>query len=449
MSDQRPQPSQIVGVPHPPAWIQAMKDLEEERAANDIRGARKRLQELEVKYQHLPPLPPRLPSPLYVTQDVPGYNEDETSKSFYRSCAEGDLEGVRAFVVHSSPTPADLSYALEEACQNLQVHVVRFLLRLPETQLHYRCFRRPVEFPEDDILDKFDARPSRTRSQSIFTSGSPQLLDLLRTLVDCGWHPNQLLGPPQRGVSLPRYLVRQEVALHYPRCILDTEILLFLLDAGADPTIARDLLGDIWFSLPEQPVQRLKGHMLQMAVLLGATEAVTLLVSHGAKPQLGRPLHCLARRNPGPATTVVMDGELIEKLCKEPPEPEYPNLSTRFDMAHHLIALGADINAVSNVYPLVGQYARMPTRWHEATALSHAKNSMDWDYVRWLLNNGADPAANPKFTRYAQIIYSIGVSSQEVEDKYEDVLRQFQQSRTNVVSDGTQPTTGTQNLPLR
>ncbi|WQF82839.1 Putative ankyrin repeat-containing domain superfamily [Colletotrichum destructivum] len=420
MPDLRPQPSQIVGVPHPPAWVQAMKDLEEQRAANRIARVRERLQQIELKYQNLPPLPPQLPPLLYVMQgdDATSYHDDDASRSFYRSCAEGDLDRVRAFIDHLAPTPADLSYALEEACQNLQLEVVRFLLRQSETQLHYRCFRRP----------------STSSSQSIFTSGSPELLNLLRILVDFEWHLNQLLGPLQRGKRPPHYPPSQEVALHYPRCILDTDILQFLLDAGADPTIARDIIGDPYFSVIEQPVQRLKGHILEMAVNLSATEAVTLLISRGAKLEYGIPLHSLARRRPHPAAIKVMDEEFLKGLYKETPELEYPTLSTRFVMAQHLIALGEDINRVANVYRLIGPWVTIPIRLHEATALSHSKNSMDWDYVRWLLENGADLAASPKATSVAQMFYSIGASHEEVEETYEDMIRQFQQPGQSVTA---------------
>ncbi|KZL63396.1 hypothetical protein CI238_11937 [Colletotrichum incanum] len=148
-----------------------------------------------------------------------------------------------------------------------------------------------------------------------------------------------------------------------------------------DPTIARDIIGDPYFSVIEQRVQRLKGHILEMAVNLGATEAVTLLVSRGAKLEYGIPVHILARRKPHSAAIKVMDEEYLKELCKETPELEYPTLSTRFAMAQRLVALGVDINRVANVYRLVGPWVAMPIRLHEATALSHSKSSMDWDFV--------------------------------------------------------------------
>ena len=73
----------------------------------------------------------------------------------------------------------------------------------------------------------------------------------------------------------------------------------------------------------------------------------------------------------------------------------------------------------------------MPTRSHYATALSHAKNSLDWAFVRCLLENGADPAANPQDTHFfrAQIIYSIDASHTTVEEKYEGMIRQYSQKQ--------------------
>lgn len=80
-----------------------------------------------------------------------------------------------------------------------------------------------------------------------------------------------------------------------------------------------------------------------------------------------------------------------------------------------------------NRYRLIAPWVAMPVRLHEATALSHSKNSMDWDFVRWLLKNGADPAASPRATSFAQMFYTIGASREEVEGTYEDIVRQSQQ----------------------
>lgn len=104
-----------------------------------------------------------------------------------------------------------------------------------------------------------------------------------------------------------------------PRCILDTEVLRFLLDAGADPTIGREVHRDVAFGIIDLPVQRLRGHILEMAVNLGAAEAVDLLVSHGARPEHGVTLHSLIRRRPDPAAAKVMDEEHREELCRETP----------------------------------------------------------------------------------------------------------------------------------
>lgn len=47
---------------------------------------------------------------------------------------------------------------------------------------------------------------------------------------------------------------------------------------------------------------------------------------------------------------------------------------------------------------------------------------MDWALVQWLLENGADPAANPRPTFPPELIYSMGASSAEVEDMYQNVI---------------------------
>lgn len=287
-----------------------------------------------------------------MAQDAPVVKEDPDLTSFYESCSEGNLDKVREYVEISQPPAIHLAYALEEACHNFRLDVVRFLLQQPDTQLHYRCFRRCPDCPNDDIAKGFGDEVSYVDSQSIFTSGDSRLLDLLKVLLEFGWHPNQLLGPPLRGKASPLGLPRQEVALHYPRCILDLDILRFLLDRGADPTIARGIYGSMpWLDgLAEYPVQRLSGDILERAVNLGAFEAVTLLVSKGAKPAYGIPLHSLVRRRPDSSKTKTMGDAYMNELWQEPPELGYPTLSTRLDMAAHLLHHGEDINRTANVY---------------------------------------------------------------------------------------------------
>lgn len=92
----------------------------------------------------------------------------------------------------------------------------------------------------------------------------------------------------------------QEVALHFPRCLQDTEILKLLLGVGADLTIARYKcdVSSFEFNLEEAPVHRKSGDILQMAVNVGTSETVDILLSHGAKLEYGTPLHSLVRRSP-------------------------------------------------------------------------------------------------------------------------------------------------------
>lgn len=350
MSHQRAMPSQIFGQPHSQAYEQQRRETADRQEAAKTAARRSRLRELETEYRHLPPLPPRLPSPPYMVHDTPVCHADDAASAFYVACSGGNLDHVRAFVQEFQPPAADLAYALEEACQNFRLDVVRFLLQQSDTRLHHRCFRRSTAHPEDDLAEKFGAGESRSVSQSIFTSGHPRLIDLLKTFLEFGWHPNQLLGPLQKGKRPPIYLPRQEVALHYPRCILDLDILRLLLDAGADPTIARDVVADIYFDLADQPVQRMSGHILEMAVNLGTAEAVTLLLSRGARPAYGIPLHSLARRRPDSSKIRIMDDAYTRELWHETPELQYPTLSTRLTMAGHLISHGEDINRIANVY---------------------------------------------------------------------------------------------------
>lgn len=134
-------------------------------------------------------------------------------------------------------------------------------------------------------------------SQNIFTSGRPELFDLLKALIENGWHPNQNLGP-LKVVYIPKRAL-QDVALYYPRCIKDTKILKLLLDSGVDPTIAREKMPVPFFYGEESgaPVERKSGDILHMAVNIETIETVNLLLSQGAKLEYGAPLHSLFRRD--------------------------------------------------------------------------------------------------------------------------------------------------------
>ncbi|KAK7958471.1 ankyrin [Apiospora saccharicola] len=131
---------------------------------------------------------------------------------------------------------------------------------------------------------------------SIFASGNPDLFSLVQVLLDSGWHPNQILGPPQ------------EIALHHVQCVQDTNILKLLLEHGADPTIARKGYASLIFHRhpSKAPVQRKVGDVLDIAAKLGSTKAVDLLLAHGAKFEYGRALHCLIEFNPQKVPCVVL-----------------------------------------------------------------------------------------------------------------------------------------------
>lgn len=69
------------------------------------------------------------------------------------------------------------------------------------------------------------------------------------------------------------------------QCVQDTSILKLLLDHGADPTITRKGYASLIFHRhpSKAPVQRKVGDVFDMAEKVGSTEAIDLLLAHGAK----------------------------------------------------------------------------------------------------------------------------------------------------------------------
>ncbi|SPO06176.1 uncharacterized protein DNG_08865 [Cephalotrichum gorgonifer] len=347
----------------------------EEQIKFQLDGEEEDRREVLARYADLPPLPPAVPTPEYLVQGAPVYSRGPESAGFYSACAEGRINDVRDFIESSKPPPADLQYGLEQASHGFQAEIVRYLMREQSVSLHTRVFQRRNY---TRILPLKDRPPPSL--QNIFTSRRPELLDLLKALIDNGWHPNQTLQPLQE-VIYARHRSVHEVALHYPRCLQDAAILKLLLDSGADPTIAR-IQAPIYFfgDWPwEAPVQRKSGEILDLAVKVGTPETVETLLSHGAKLEYGAPLHNLVLRPP-PA----------DALGPIPDSPVDP--AARFAVAEYLLSLGEDINGVKDVVNAVRDTSEMhlPGGW-EATPLSHAVYSGDFAFIEWLLEKGADP----------------------------------------------------------
>lgn len=384
--------------------------LEKYRLKRRAQGQLETLSKLRTRYRHLPPLPPPLPFPAYACHKEQNdlrnfaagkektlHARDDDSQAFYKACAEGAIDRVHHFMStrrqHEdwSTAAPDLAFALEEASHGFQVDVVKLLLQQKNVALHYRCFRRCNHHPKDLYIHDHDV-PARVSSQSIFTSGRPELLDLLKVFHKYGgWHPNQLLGPLQNGKGPPFHQPVQEVALHYPRCLQDVDILCFLLSVGADPTIARERHCEEWFENHNSPVTRLSGDILQLAINFGSAESVDMLIGHGARLDLAPSLHSLARRSTGtPAEQYTKRLPKTMNVSKRTPDAAYPTLSNRFEMAEHLLSRGEDIDGVRNVYQIVAQYSQFPLPGtFRATPFSHAKGCRDWMFARWLLQHGA------------------------------------------------------------
>jgi hypothetical protein len=332
----------------------------EERAARRVR-----FNALDERRSRLSPLPEPVPRPAYDYEPKVKDQDDSALAGFFKACASGDEDASRRFVIQKNPSQSDLAFALEEASFHFQIPVVKFLLQ--HTPLHFRCFRRSEEHPNDLATNERNETPTKCVSQSIFTSCSSKLFPLLKVFLEHGWHPNQMIGPLQksRPIRLFTGAVR-EVALHYPRCIADMAILKLLLEAGADPTIAREQFLGGQQDVPrlERPVRRLDGFILDKAVNVGTPEIVDLILAHGASVDMGLGLYTLARPYHSDGSLCLLselEQKMNAKLSKpwdehkevslQLPESPLPEilLQTRLAMAGHLLSRGADINQLRNM----------------------------------------------------------------------------------------------------
>jgi hypothetical protein len=283
----------------------------------------------------------------------------------YAACADGRLPEVQDLLSHSELPLSHLELGLEEASHNFHLDVVEALLKQKKVQLHYRCFRRSQSHQQDLSSDSHSSS-DQDPVQSIFTSNHEDLIHLLNIFHEHGWHPNQLLGPLLKPRGSESQSSLQEVALHYPRCLRDTEVLKFLLKAGADPTIAREKSRHNILKPTEVPTQRLSGHILEDALNTASPESVDLLLSYNAEPEQDwAPLQSLARRyDANGARLMTPDEEAIKDT--ELPDSPYPDkLSDRLTMAKYLLDKGFNVNEKKTMYVLRPYFP--PTVYFELT----------------------------------------------------------------------------------
>lgn len=297
-----------------------------------------------------PPAPTELPEPSYLSSEhEPHANNEVLARTFYVACAAGDLDQVRECVEGLSATMGtcspELEYGLEEASQNLQIKVVRFLLQDVGVRLHCRCFCR--DSPQ--TVNGDGSSPAESATQSIFTSNSDELPDLLRAFLASGWDSNLLVQPLRVGSHI------QTAALHYPRCVQDHQILGLLLSNGADPSMSRQRVEPVPRLLPDEvvPVEKGDGRILEIGINWGTPRTVDLLLSHGARLADARSLHSLVRRYApfalGRRRMSQPESHQSAGIATPGTSYPFPSDATRLEMAQHLFSLGADVNQVKDV----------------------------------------------------------------------------------------------------
>ncbi|OIW26973.1 hypothetical protein CONLIGDRAFT_672417 [Coniochaeta ligniaria NRRL 30616] len=398
--------------PPVPAGSERMPNKEDE-----IKG-------MKPKDELLVTLPPRIPDPDYLVDDALVYSFDDESQAFYLACAEGKLQRVRDFVEDSARPRGDLQFGLEEAAHAFQLDVVRYLMQEHDVGLHTGVFEH---------LERRASSPTN----NIFDHNDPRMLDLLRIFLDNGWSPNQAWTSPAylwQGHDLNKKLRWQNVALHFPQCVRDMRILRLLLEHGAYPDISPYTLPPFAFIQPEyQSPGRGSGYTLEVAVRVGTPETVDLLLAHGARIEDARPLRLLIRWPSAPPPNDGQDAG-ARQLSPSPSAAAAAPDSARFQFANHLVRRGVDVNALGNAYPLVsGTCSFANPGFIMATPLSLAVGVRDWDFVEWLLENGADAEAHRQaFTpTYDCRVYGHHApdAAEEARSRFEELVEKVESKR--------------------
>lgn len=302
-------------------------------------------------------LPPRLPRPEYAT--TPNLiSRDSESLSFFVACEQGRMGDVTRFVQQRGPNHADRQFALEQASFGGQPEVARYLLE-SGTTLHGNAFERPC--PKTG-----SASSAAMPTTCIFDEKRTQdPLKLVEIFMEHGWNPNQAWNSPKRDWPV--------FPLHYIRCLTDRPLLELLLSHGADPNLEEPVIPSLPHNFGSLEVKRHGGRVLNMAAKLFDPSIIDLLLTHGARPEHARLLHCVATWH-----SPVLKAE---------------SWSRRRPFAEYLVSRNiADVNEVKQIPPLTA-ISRPPGVRRDATPFSEACSAQDWEFAEWLLERGADPDA--------------------------------------------------------
>jgi len=242
--------------------------------------------------------------------------------SLTQASAAGNLERVTQLVQGTRWSTEDLASAFDAAVQGCHLDVALHLLE------NGAPFRNSVPAPAVRMA-------LNTRSSS-----------LLQALIAHGWNVREHDGSGEVALQIA-------IQPHYP----DFDFLVvWLLDQGADPN---EGMGPWPGRLNPQC-----GAALENAVRWGTVATLDLLLEHGAKIEIGRPLQAAA--------------------SSDKPDSE------RIPMIEHLISIGVDVNAPDRGGPYRPKGV--------GTALQHAVEAGKLERAKLLLEHGADPnIPNPQF----------------------------------------------------
>jgi hypothetical protein len=262
--------------------------------------------------------------------DVPRYARPEPVDLCYRAACDGDLDAVKEHVwqlLHNpefssgEPRPAWLFASLSEAIRQKNIKMVQFLL-------------------DENVSDGDLPIENAVRGRAF---------EILELFLRYGWDINQPMG--RNEPSALRYYLQSllmSLLLTYmfsiPLCTSDDEMVLWLLDHGADPNSRCD-----WDFTPTS-----------YAMYAASLKTIECLFQRGANPLYGQLLH--------------------HAVLREKPDA--------LDLVRQIVERGAPINEIKYEQDAKTYIEREP--FGLGTPLHRAAEFGKVDIVRYLLEMGAD-----------------------------------------------------------